>query len=226
MRGLMALRNLDGLVVTVPYKHRATELADLLHPTGRRVGAINALRRERDGRWSGDMFDGQGLVRALRARDVRLSGARVRMLGAGGAGSAVAVALADAGVAEIAIFDVATDRAASLAEQLRRYYPSCDCRATIGPVSTDNADLLINCTPIGMAPGEGMPVPLGPLDPALMVVDVIMKPEVTPLLAHAASCGCRTMNGRPMLEGQAQAVVEFFLQMDEVHEREELPVGG
>ncbi len=86
MRGLMSVANLDGLVITVPYKARAAALVDRLHATGERVGAINAMRREPDGAWSGDMFDGTGLVSGLRGHGFDFAGARVKMLGAGGAG--------------------------------------------------------------------------------------------------------------------------------------------
>ena len=67
MRGLKALANLDGLVITVPYKARIIPFVDRLRPVGEKVGAINVMRRDADGGWTGDMFDGQGLVRAVRA---------------------------------------------------------------------------------------------------------------------------------------------------------------
>jgi shikimate dehydrogenase len=210
MRGIMRIRNLDGLVITVPYKARAVAVLDRLLPTGERVGAINALRREPDGTWSGEMFDGAGLVRGLRGQGFEISGSRVKMLGAGGAGSAVAVALAEAGAASIAIHDIDAGRADLLASRVSKYFPGSAARAVQNAASVDGCTLLVNCSPIGMAPGDGMPASFGHFDSSLMVVDVIMKPEVTPLAEHARSCGCRVMNGRPMLEGQALAIMEFF----------------
>ncbi len=94
MRGLMGLGNLDGLVITVPYKARVLALADRVLPTGLQVGAANALRREPDGSWTADMFDGRGLIRGLADEGVDVKGMRAMVLGAGGAGSAVVVALA------------------------------------------------------------------------------------------------------------------------------------
>src|SRR5262249_44138999 len=87
VRGLMAVGNLDGLIVTVPHKVRALALASRLGIDGQLSGAVNALRREADGSWAGDMFDGQGLVSGLRKRDIEPAGKRVALLGAGGAGS-------------------------------------------------------------------------------------------------------------------------------------------
>ena len=90
-----ALRNLDGLVFTIPYKVRACALAEVLGAQARVVGAINALTRAADGRWQADIFDGLGCVEAFRRRGDSASPARrVMLLGAGGAGSAIAVAIA------------------------------------------------------------------------------------------------------------------------------------
>ena len=65
MRALMGIANVDGLVATVPYKAQAVQFADRLGPTASRIRALNALRREPDGTWTGDMFDGLGFVRAF-----------------------------------------------------------------------------------------------------------------------------------------------------------------
>jgi len=212
MKGLMLLGNLDGLVITVPYKARALALTDACLPMAAQVGAVNALRRNADGSWHGGIFDGTGLVGALRAEGFEPAGRRIKMLGAGGAGSAVAIALADAGARALDIFDTDAERAASLARRVAGHYPACDARVAADPASLDGHDLLINCTPIGMRPGDGMPAPFGRLDPGLFVVDIIMKPQTTPLAEHARACGCRVMNGIPMLDRQVEAVMSFFME--------------
>jgi shikimate dehydrogenase len=208
VRGLMALGNLDGIVVTVPYKTRAMALVDEVLPTGRKVGAINAMRREPDGRWSGDMFDGRGLVAGLAAEGLSVAGRRVMLIGAGGAGSAVAVAFADAGAAAITIHDLDHAKATGLAARAREAYPGCKV-ATGAPVAA-GYDVLVNAPPIGMAQGDGLPAAIGELDPAQLVIDVIAKPEVTPLLAKAKACGCRTVGGKTMLGGQVTELERFF----------------
>jgi shikimate dehydrogenase len=70
--------------------------------------------------------------------------------------------------------------------------------------------VLVNATPTGMAPGDGLPLELPSLSADVFVMDVVTKPEVTPLLAHARAKGCRTMGGRMMMEGQAELIVGFF----------------
>lgn len=208
VRGLMALGNLDGIVVTVPYKVRALGIADRVLPVGRQVGAVNALRREPDGTWSADMFDGRGLTRGLAGLGLAVEGVRAMVIGAGGAGSAVAVALAEAGAAALTLFDVDGVKADALAVRVREAYPACAVR--VGEPAAAGHGMLVNATPVGMAPEDGLPADLGPLPSDLLVVDVIMKPEVTPLMRHAQACGCRVIGGRTMLDGQAEELADFL----------------
>lgn len=211
MRGIMSIGNLDGLVVTVPHKIRALALVGHLDPTAEQVGAINIMRRLEDGAWAGAMFDGEGLVRGLKAKGFEIADVRVLQMGAGGSGSAVAMALAQAGAQSIVICDPEIDKAEALAARVRHFHSACAASITTDGASvTSNCDLLINCSPIGMAPNDGMPAPFSRFDPKLQVVDIIMHPETTPLLAFARECGCKAMNGRAMIEGQFQAFAAFF----------------
>jgi shikimate dehydrogenase len=208
VRGLKRLANLDGLIITVPYKSRILPYVDRVLPMAEAVGAVNAMRREPDGGWSGDIFDGVGLMHGMREQGEDPRGRRVMLLGAGGAGSAVAVALAQAGAAAVTIHDVDAGRAEALAARVKRLYPSCNTRA--GAPDLNTHDTLINATPIGMAEDDPLPIPIGQLRPEMLVVDIIMKPEITRLAAAARDRGCKTLPGRTMLEGQAAELMRFF----------------
>src|SRR5208282_1623719 len=120
----------------------------------------------------------------------------------------IAFALAEAGVAALTLFDLDAKKAESLAARVSADYPRVAVRNAAPTLGA--CDILVNATPVGMAPGDGLPAELGRLDPALLVVDIIMKPPLTPLLRHAQACGCRTLGGRAMLEGQADEVALFF----------------
>ncbi len=124
MRQLMRVQNLGGLVFTIPYKVRAQALADELGAQARAVGAINALGKGSDGRWRGDIFDGLGCVEAFRRRGIAFSGKRVMIVGAGGAGSAIAVAVGFEQPATVRIFDIDGDRAHHLAATVARANPA------------------------------------------------------------------------------------------------------
>lgn len=208
VQGLMAIGNLDGMIVTVPYKTRIMPFIGNVLPMAARVGAANALRREIDGNWSGDMFDGRGLIRGLNDAVVAIGGRRIMLVGAGGAGSAVAVALADAGAAAITIFDVDAGKARALVDRVAAAFPACAVRT--GRVQIPGHDTLINATPVGMAPEDGLPMALDGLQPDILVIDVIHKPGVTEFLDQACALGCRTFDGHVMLHGQAEELARFF----------------
>jgi shikimate dehydrogenase len=208
VRALMAIGNLDGMIVTVPYKPAILPFADTVLPTAATVGAANALRREADGRWTADMFDGVGLMRGLRERNIEPRGRRVMLIGAGGAGSAVAAAFAQAGAEAVTVHEVDGRKAQALADRVGGAFPGCAVRA--GPPDLDGHDTLVNATPIGMVEGDPLPVAIDRLRPDMLVVDIIIKPGDTPFLAAARERGCTALGGRTMLEGQAAEVLRFF----------------
>src|SRR5262249_39767399 len=112
---LKRMPNLGGLVFTIPYKVRACVLADALSPQARVGGGINVMVRERDGRWRGDILDGLGCVEGFRRRGLGFAGQRVCLIGAGGAGSAVGVAVAAEGPRAMRLFDIDSAKAEALA---------------------------------------------------------------------------------------------------------------
>jgi len=208
MAALMGIENLDGLLVTVPYKPQAARYANRLGPTASRIGATNALRREQDGTWSGDMFDGAGFVRAFQQKGCELRGRRVALFGAGGAGSAIACELAAVGVASIAILEPQRERAAALAATLRQSFPGC--RTDVVDTVPPGTDMIANASTVGMRKDDGMPANIGVLASDTLVGDVIVSREPTALIRHAMRQGCRYIVGREMVAGQAEAIMAFF----------------
>lgn len=199
---LMRMQNLGGLVFTIPYKARATALAGELGAQARMLGVINALGRTADGRWRGDIFDGMGCVEAFRRRGIALAGKRVMLMGAGGAGSAIAAAVAGERPASLAIYDVDPARASALAAKVGA--------TQAGTASVVGMDVLLNATPVGMLDDAHLPLAVDTLARHLVVFDAIVKPERTPLLALAESYGCTTVRGREMMRGQIAKMVDFF----------------
>jgi len=205
---LMALGNLDGLLVTVPFKARMLPFANRLGAAAKCIGAVNALRREVDGSWTGDMFDGAGFVRGIERKGESIRGRRVLMFGAGGAGSAIASALAGAGVKSIAIVDPDAGRAEALAVALRNAFPDCELAAATS--KSADVDMIVNASPVGMRPGDGMPGDIGPLSADTLVGDVVISESPTALIQHGLRHGCRCVNGHDMHSGQIEAIVGFF----------------
>lgn len=205
---LMGLGNMDGLLVTVPYKARMVSYASRVGGTARCVGAVNALRREADGSWTGDMFDGLGFIRGAERKGEVLRGRRVALYGAGGAGSAIACELARAGVASVAIIEPQADRAEALAKILREAFPGC-AAMTVAALSL-GVNMIVNASTVGMRAGDGLPGEIGALTADTLVGDVVVSEAPTPIIQHALRHACHYVTGRDMHSGQIDAIMAFF----------------
>jgi len=208
MQGLMALGNLDGLLVTSPHKNAALALTQRVSARAQSVGAVNALRRERDGSWTGDMFDGVGFMSAALSLGP-VHGARALLFGCGGAGAAIAVELAAHGARSIALIDPDISRAEQLGVSLGQHFPGC---ATVASRDHGRYDIVINASVVGMNDSEDLPGDPGPLDSKSIVGDVVLRPSERPtaLIRKALSAGARTVTGQHMHAGQADAIMGFF----------------
>ncbi|MDQ0586531.1 shikimate dehydrogenase family protein [Variovorax paradoxus] len=205
--GARALGNLSGLLVTMPHKQRMLAFVDELHPTARQVGAINVIRCDKDGRWVGAIFDGLGCVLGMQWEGNHPANKSVLLVGAGGAGRAIAFAVASAGARTLTISDVDEHRADDLAKSVAA---ATGCTTHSGPPDPHGFEIVINATPLGMHANDPMPVDPERLDPGTIVVDIINAPEPTPLCRTADARGCRTQGGRPMHEGQALHALRFL----------------
>ena len=204
VRALKGTRNLEGFILTMPFKQAMLKYLDELGPAATKVGVVNVARRQRDGRWSGEIFDGVGYADALRAKGVVIEGSTACMLGCGAVARAMAVALADAGLAKMRVKDVDPAQESAFVGLLRKHFPKLACDS--GAFDPKQFDIAINATPLGMA--EGDPLPFEPL--AKVVSDVTTKPEITPLLAAARERGCTITTGADMFNAQAARIAGFF----------------
>ena len=204
--GVMAIANLDGLVVTMPFKQRIMAHLDEVSARAAAVGAVNAARRTREGRWIGDMFDGVGLIGVMDGLGVAPGGLRVGLIGAGGAGAAIGLAHAEAGVAALTIADPAADRARALAARLAGEEGPI---ATTGDIDVGSIDLLINASPVGMAESDAAPLDVTRLSARVAVIDIVTRPS-TRLLEAAAQRGCRHAGGAAMVAAQTRPILAFL----------------
>jgi shikimate dehydrogenase len=208
LAAVFTLTNIRGALITMPHKMAAAGLVDEASPAVRIAGSCNAVRRMENGRLQGDLFDGEGFVRALRRKGCRLAGARALIVGAGGVGSAIAASLAAADARAIALFDTHPERARALANRLRAAYPSLE----LATDTNDPAghDIVVNATPMGTHDDDPMPVDVERIGPRTWVGEVVLAPEMTPLLIAAQARGCRVQVGADMLFEQIPVYLEFF----------------
>jgi quinate/shikimate dehydrogenase (NAD+) len=201
-----------GVNVTYPCKQLALEHLDELSPTTRALGAANTVVFQ-DGLAVGYNTDRSGFSRSF---ELGLPGAplgRAVLIGAGGAGTAVAHAALSLGVRRLAVADRDEDRAARLARSLAAQFGGDRVIALDGDGLEDQlagADGLIHATPTGMASHPGVPLPLELLRREMWVADIVYMPLETELLRYARELGCRTLDGGGMAVFQAAASFELF----------------
>jgi shikimate dehydrogenase len=208
LKALFRTTNVHGALVTMPHKVTTTQLVDEMTTTAKIAGACNAILRRPDGSLLGDMFDGAGFVRGVERKGKRIAGARALVVGCGGVGSAIAASLAAAGLSAIGLYDAATASAEALGDRLRSHYPNL--QVATGTNDPSGYDIVVNATPLGMKPGDPLPVDISKISPDTFVGEVVMKEEFTPLLRAAMEKGCTVQVGTDMLFEMIPAYLEFF----------------
>lgn len=201
----------NGLNVTYPFKMEVIPLLDQLSPNAAAVGSVNTIVF-RDGKRIGHNTDLWGFAESFRQNMIGVSLKKVLLIGAGGAGVAVAHALADCGVQHLKIFDVDTVRVEQLARQVRsnRQGLTVEPVTTLDAASCANLSGIVNASPVGMAKTPGTPFPLALLKPDMWVADIVYFPLETELLAGARRLGCRVLPGSGMAVFQAVRAYELF----------------
>ena len=200
--GMRAL-GIRGLGVSMPYKQQIVPLLDAIDPLAARIGAVNTVVQE-DGRLRGYNTDCVGAVRALEEIGP-VKGARALVLGAGGAGRAVAHGLADAG-AEVVVANRNLDKAEALAAEIGGRAAGAD-EAT----RAATYDVVVNATSVGMGEvAAESPVPEEAIAAGQRVMDIVYKPIETALVRAASRRGARVIHGGRMLLHQAARQFELY----------------
>lgn len=202
-----------GINVTHPCKEAVIPLLDDVSPEAREIGAVNTVVIDRDGRTIGHNTDRTGFYRGFEealGRDAARD-RTVVLIGAGGAGRAVAFALMDHGVARVLLHDTNGKRATALCADLAARFGAARCKVApeLAPAVGEAAGIA-NATPIGMRGYPGMPLPPELVTKDHWVADVIYTPLETELVKLAQDKGCRIMNGGGMCVHQAAEAYRLF----------------
>ena len=208
LRAVFRLTNIGGALITMPHKVTTVALLDEASVAVQIAGACNAVKRDAGGRLIGDLFDGEGFVRALKTKGFVLGNAAALVVGSGGVGSAIAASLAGGGIKRLVLTDTNRAATAALAGRIHQHYPALD--VSVGTNDPAGFDLVVNATPLGMKEGDPLPVDVARISPAAMAGEVVMRTENTPFLAAARARGCSIQIGTDMLFEQIPAYLEFF----------------
>ena len=171
-------------------------------PRSRLAQSVNVVAFRPDGRWLGDTVDGTGFVDNLRTGGDDPRGKRTLLVGAGGVGTAIAFALADAGVGEFVLYDIDERRASDVVSRLR----AAGYAAATGAPDPAGFELVVNATPAGMRDDDPVPIDVERIDPGTVVADVIVEPTRFTRLAEER--GCRVHVGSGMMNHQLAPMAE------------------
>ena len=217
----------QGFNVTMPHKQKVLQYLDEVDPAARMIGAVNTVYND-NGKLKGFNTDGIGFVKGLSEEGFDLMGKRVVLIGAGGAGRAVGVQVALSGAADMAIFDVEVEKVNELLSTIHENIKSVNAwgevyNEAVIVEAVKNADILIDCTPLGMdkvitnalGQEENLIEKSTVNDPSafrpdLFVVHIVYVPLETKLLKMAKEAGCKTMNGIPMMIWQGAEAFEIW----------------
>lgn len=201
---------LTGVNVTHPFKQAVLAHLDSLSNEARAIGAVNTVVF-RNGSREGHNTDYRGFATAFHSGLTGADVSDVLLLGAGGAGAAVAHALLDGGVGHLAIADTRHDAADRLVQALQGRHGAA--RVSVAPSLAGalcRATGIVNATPMGMAAHPGSPVPQTLLEPRHWVADIVYVPLETALLAQARGKGCVVLDGAGMAVFQAVHAFDVF----------------
>ena len=219
LAGMRALENFRGMSVTIPHKIEAMRHVDEITEVDRSIGSINTIIND-NGKLIGLGTDGPGALKALLDAGVDLDGKTVLMAGSGGAARAIAFTLArNTRLGSLVLLDINVSMLEGLTADLKA---GTAARIESG-VLTDSslagamahADVIINCTPIGMHPHEDASlIPAGLFRPGQVVFDIVYTPLETRLLADAKSRGLQVISGVEMFINQAVLQFRHFTGVD------------
>ena len=198
-----------GLLVTMPHKKTIIPHLQAVSAVAQRVASVNAAKRTKSGGFVGAQFDGAALVNALHAKHIPLARARVLLLGVGGAGLAIAQAIATHGCRHLTI----ADRDPRVVDAAMKILPG-DVVGKAPNAGHGSYDLLINATPMGMAAGDPSPFDAGLVAGASSVADIVADPPRTRLQSLAQETGATFVSGRDMVKGQIALIGDWLLAPD------------
>ncbi|MCK9594744.1 MAG: shikimate dehydrogenase [Candidatus Omnitrophica bacterium] len=205
-------QDIKGFNITVPYKEEAIRYLDYIHPDARMIAAVNTVKVSGH-KLEGFNTDGAGFIKSLH-EDLGFDpkGMKIAVLGAGGASKAITFALCGLKPRKIAIYNRDLEKARHLILRLAENFKDIELKlaARTEDLDIEDADLLVNTTSVGMAPGDKLLMEPKYLRKGLLVYDLVYNPACTKLLETARQKGCRTANGLGMLLYQGMGSLQIW----------------
>lgn len=210
MDGLAVSGNVDGLSLTMPHKITGVQYCATLSETSEMLGVVSAIRRNKDGSWYGHTTDGDAFVKAQIDNGAKVEGAKVLVLGAGGAGSAVVISMLEHGAGEVAVYDLDNDRAQAIVNKLK---DKAGDRVRVADSNDPTGfDMVSNATSMGMDENDPIPIDPAKLTSDMFVGCVISNHGETKIIKAAKEAGCKTADGDAMVVAVLDVMCDFLLE--------------
>ena len=210
IEGLRSLSNFYGFCVTIPHKVDVSKFCDFIMPNAEMIGAVNVAYFNKKRELIGDNFDGDGFIYGLKAKGYDIQGKRIYLAGAGGAARAIAFSLAKHNIFSIYISNRTEEKVRNLCNSILKWYPNLNIKSSN---DFSNCDILINTTSLGLNDTDELPFDVEKSPSNSLIVDIIMKPEMTNLLKKAELTNRKIHLGKHMLDFQIE-LMEKFLTKD------------
>jgi shikimate dehydrogenase len=207
MKSTAKMKNVHGFCFTIPHKFASLAYCTSITDRSRVLNSVSVARRKADGTWHGDIVEGEATVDSLRSLGCTFKGQKALLIGAGGAGSSIGLALLDAGVEQLAIHDIDVVRRDQLISRLSKHHHN---KLIIGSPDPTGCPIVSNGSSAGMKPGEPLPIILDRLAPGSFVSDVVTMADDSPLVKGARQKGCHVSTGVDLFLAVSPIIVDFM----------------
>ena len=210
INGLKNIKNFIGLTVTIPHKVDIIKLCDKLENEAIETGAVNWIKFKNN-MVIGTNFDGLGFVSGLKKSNIILSGKSASIFGAGGAGMAISFSLIKNDIKELKIINRDLLKGKKLVERLQKFYPKKSIfLETLQEYDISKSDIIINATSMGLKQNKEIPFNVNKTKKDCVIADIIMDPELTPLIKEAKRLKKNIHLGKNMLINQIDLAGQYF----------------
>ena len=208
---LKLIKNFYGMTITIPHKAEIVSMCDFLEPDADRTKAVNWIKFDENRRLIGNNFDGKGFVNGFLEQNHSLTNKSIGLFGTGGAGVAIAFAMADQNLKILKLINRDINKANNLKNKINIFYPNLRIQVlSLFDYQIEDCDLVINATSLGLKNDDKLPFDVNKTRVDTVIADIIMNPNETELLKQSKSIGRPVHYGRYMIESQIELVKNFL----------------
>ena len=208
---LKLIKNFHGMTITIPHKTNMVTFCDSLEPDADRTQAVNWIKFDKNRKLIGDNFDGKGFVNGFLEQKHSLVNKSIYLFGTGGAGVAIAYALANESLKKLTLINRDINKANSLKNNINKIYPDLQIQVLSNfDCELQDCDVVINATSLGLKNNDKLPFDVNKTRLDCIIADIIMNPSDTQLLKRSKSIGRTIHYGKYMIESQIELVRNFL----------------